>query len=129
MLSKVTQVIPTYLLIVVSFVFVYSVYAATKEDTDTSSCLEAKAKLTLDMGGVKGRAEGKSKCSNSYGSMYLYATVAGKPPKSNHNAYYGIVSRNVETEAGSNSANNQASSVCHDYYNNQHVNALVQGNV
>ena len=129
MLSKVTLAILACLLIVVSFVFVYSVFAATKKDKDPSSCLEAKVKLELDIGGVKGTAEGKSKCSNSYGSIHLYARVSGKPSKSSQNPYYGIVSRKVETEIGSNSSSNQASSVCHDYYNDQHVNALVYGNV
>ena len=129
MLSKVRQAIPTCLLIVASLVLVYSVYAAEKKDEDKQSCIEVTTKLTLDAGGVTGFAEGKSKCANSWGSMYLYATVAGKPPKSNHNPYWGILTRNVKTKVGANNRNNQASAVAHDYGNNQHVNALVRGRV
>ena len=129
MLIKVRQAIPICLLIVASLVLVYSAYAAEKKKEDKRSCIGVTVKLTLDMGGVTGYAEGKSTCASSWGSMYLYATVAGKKPVSNHNPYWGIVSRNVKTKVGANNRNNQASAVAHDYGNNQHVNALVRGRV
>ena len=119
----------TCLLIVASLIFVYSVYAAEKKDEDKQSCIEVEVTLTRDTGGVKGVAKGKTKCNSSYGSLYLYAVVAGKKPDSDQRPYYGIVDRKAETKVGSNSRNNQASAVGHDYYNNQHVNALVRGRI
>ncbi|MYB92373.1 hypothetical protein F4055_08365 [Candidatus Poribacteria bacterium] len=129
MLSKMKQATVTCLLIVASLIFVYSVYAAQKKDEDKLSCIEVEVTLTTDTGGVKGVAKGKTKCNSSYGSLYLYAVVAGKKPAANQRPYYGIVDRKAETQVGSNSRNNQASAVGHDYYNNQHVNALVRGRV
>lgn len=134
MLSKKTQAILACLLIVASFVFVYSVYAVTKEDKDPeekgpNTCIQVKAKLTRDTGGVKARADGNTYCDNSYGSIYLYATVARQKPDSNQGSYYGKVSRKAEIKVGANSRNNQASAVGHDYYNNQHVSALVRGRI
>lgn len=119
----------TSLLIVASLIFVYSVYAAQKKDEDKKSCIEVEVTLTLDTGGVKGIAKGKTKSNSSYGSLYLYAVVAGKKPDADQRSYYGIVNRKAETKVGSNSRNNQASAVGHDYYNNQHVDALVRGRV
>ena len=129
MLRKVRQAIPTCLLIVVSLVLVYSVYAAEKKKEDKKSCIESTAKLTLDMGGVTGFAQAKSKCANSWGSMYLYAVVAGKKPKSNHNPFMGIITRKVETKVGANNKSNWASAIANDYGNNQYVNASVRGKV
>lgn len=129
MLSKVRQAIPTCLLIVVSLVLVYSVYAAEKKDEEKKSCIEVTAKLTLDKGGVTGFAQAKSKCANSWGSMYLYAVVARKKPESYHNPFMGIITRKVETKVGANSRNNWASAIAHDYGNHQHVGASVRGKV
>ena len=116
-------------MIAFSLVLVYSVYAAEKKEEDKQSCIEVTVKLTLDQGGVKGFAQGKSKCANSWGAMYLYARVALKPPKSNQNSYMGVITRKVETKVGANNRNNKASAVARDYGNNQHVNALVRGRV
>ncbi len=129
MLIKVREAIPICLLIAFSLVWVSGAYAAEKKKEDKQPCIEVTVKLTLDQGGVTGYAEAKSKCANSWGPMYLYATVAGKKPVSNHNPYMGIVTRSVKTKVGANNRNNQASAVARDYGNNQHVNALVRGRV
>lgn len=132
MLSKKTQAMLACLLIVASFVFVYIVYAAEDKDPeekDSNTSIQVTARLTKYSGGVTGYAKGESFRDDSYGSMYLYATVAGKRPKSKHFSYYGVYSQDVTTEVGSNSRNNQASAVGRDYYNNQHVNALVRGRI
>ena len=132
MLSKKIQAIPACLLIVTSFVFVYIVHAAEDKDPpkkDSNTSIQVTARLTKYNGGVTGYAHGASLRDDSYGSMYLYATVAMKEPKSKHFPYYGIYSQSVTTDAGANNRNNQASAVGHDYYNNQHVNALVRGKV
>ena len=134
MLSKKTQAILACLLIVASFIFVYTVYAAMKEDKDPeekgpNTSIQVTARLTLDTGGVKALAKGQSFRDDSYGSMYLYATVAGKKPDSNQKSYYGRVERKAETKVGANSNNNQASAVGSDYYNDQLVSALVRGRI
>ena len=129
MLSKMTRATLTCLLIVTSLVFAYNVDADEKKDDDKKSCIEVEVKLTPDTGGVTGFAQAKSKCSTSYGSMYLYARVARQQPKASHKPYYGTLTRSVKTLVGVNNSSNQASAVAHDYYNNQHVNALVRGNV
>ena len=132
MLSNVKLPISVFLFAVASFIFVYAVYAAVKSDEDKMTCMEAKAKLTLRSGGVKGKAEGKAKCDNSYGSMYLYSFAyrQGYKGVSDQAPFHGAVTRSVaDKKVGSNHSSNRASSILHDYWNNQHPSARVSGKV
>lgn len=129
MSSKVTHAISVFSFALASVIFVYSVYAAMMEDTDDKTYVKAYASLTYDTGGVTGKAEGTSKDDNNYGDMYLYAEVAGEPPESNQNPYWGKLTRNVTTGVGSNSSDNYASSVVNDLYHsvNNYASASVRG--
>ena len=137
MLSKRTVAILACLLMVASFVFVYSISAnqqkedkdPTDAEKDANTSVQATARLTYYSGGVIGYAKGESFKASSLGSMYLYAIVSRKRSKSLSFSYSGAYSKDIKTDKGANATSNKAAALAKDYNNNQVASAVVRGKV